>query len=204
MPSRRATTTTTTVLERSRGRACRADRRRRPVRCRAPAGPPAPSLQDPGGHQAPPDPADPGRQGGARQQGRGSHHLSVAGRPLLGPDAQHRQGRRHLAQDHRRRGPQAAEGHRGRTRGARGHGRDPAHRRRLALAHRGQARLRIPAAHVGERAGADAEVTGADPRLRGRLADQALHPRPLLTRRSRRSSSRARPGSAKRATSCAC
>ena len=56
-------------------------------------------LQDPGGHQAPPDHAGPGGQGGARQQRRGAHHLSVARRPLQRPDAEHRPRRRHLAQD---------------------------------------------------------------------------------------------------------
>jgi hypothetical protein len=45
---------------------------------------------------------------------------------------------------------------------------------------RGQARLRVPAAAVGERAHADAQVHGALPRLRGRLADQAHHPRSLF------------------------
>ena len=42
--------------------------RRRASRAAAP-------LQDPGGHQGPPDPAGAGRQGGARQQGRGADHL---------------------------------------------------------------------------------------------------------------------------------
>jgi len=44
----------------------------------------APPIQDSGSHQAPPGAADSGRQGRARQQGRGSDHLSVAGRPLFG------------------------------------------------------------------------------------------------------------------------
>ena len=46
----------------------------------------------------PPDPARPGRQGGARHQGRGVDHLPLARRPLLGADAQHRARRRHLPQ----------------------------------------------------------------------------------------------------------
>ena len=41
-------------------------------------------------------------------------YLSLAGR-YSGPDAQHRQGRRHLAQDHLGRGPQAPQGYRART-----------------------------------------------------------------------------------------
>ena len=56
-----------------------------------------PPLQDPGGHQAPADHAGAGRQGGARQQGRGADHLSLARRPLLRADAQHAARRRHLA-----------------------------------------------------------------------------------------------------------
>jgi ribonuclease E len=47
--------------------------------------------------------------------------------------------------------PQAAQGNRTRARGAEGHGRDPAHRRRQPHQGRGQARLRIPDAAVGER-----------------------------------------------------
>ena len=39
---------------------------------------PAPPLQDPGRHPAPPGAARPGRKGGARQQRRGADHLSVA------------------------------------------------------------------------------------------------------------------------------
>ena len=42
----------------------------------APRRPKAAPLQDPGGGQGPPDPAGAGRQGGARQQGRGADHLS--------------------------------------------------------------------------------------------------------------------------------
>ena len=72
----------------------------------------APALQDPGSHQAPPDPAGAGRQGRARQQGRGADHLPVAGRPLFRADAEHGARRRHLAQDHQRAGPQAPEGSR--------------------------------------------------------------------------------------------
>ena len=43
---------------------------------RADAPPTRPSLQDPGGHQAPPDHPRAGGEGGARQQGRGAHDLS--------------------------------------------------------------------------------------------------------------------------------
>ena len=105
--------------------------------------------------------------------------LSVAGRPLCGVDAQHRARRRHQPQDHLRAGPLAAEGSGAGSRRARGHGHHPAHRRRLAHQARNQARLRISDPHVGNRARHDAEVAGADPGLRGRLADQALAARPL-------------------------
>ena len=95
------------------------------------AAPPAP-VQDPGGDQAPPDHAGPGGQGGARHQGRGADHLSLARRPLFRADAQYRPRRRHQPQDHQRPGPQAPQGDRRRTRSAGRHGRHPAHRRRRA------------------------------------------------------------------------
>jgi ribonuclease E len=68
------------------------------------------AQQDPGSHQAPPGHAGAGRQGRARQQGRGADDLSVAGRPLRGPDAQHRARRRHQPQDHLGAGSLPAEG----------------------------------------------------------------------------------------------
>ncbi len=61
---------------------------------------PAAQVQDPGGGQGPADHAGPGGQGRARQQGRGADDLSQPRRPLLRADAEHRPGRRHLAQDH--------------------------------------------------------------------------------------------------------
>ena len=60
----------------------------------------APGLQNPGGHQAPPDHPGAGGQGRARQQGRGADDLPLARRPLLRADAEHGARRRHLAQDH--------------------------------------------------------------------------------------------------------
>ncbi len=57
---------------------------------------PRKQYQHSGSHQAPPDPAGAGRQGRARQQGRGAHHLSLARRPLLGSDAEHGSRRRHF------------------------------------------------------------------------------------------------------------
>ena len=85
----------------------------------APPRPPAAQLQDPGGDQAPADHAGAGRQGGARQQGRGADHLSVARRPLLRADAEHAARRRHQPQDHQRHRPPPAQGHRRRARDAR-------------------------------------------------------------------------------------
>ena len=150
-------TTRTTDVEEARDR--RAARRRRRARgaARAPRAARA-AVQDPGSHQAPPDPAGPGRQGRARQQGRGADHLSVARRPLFGADAEHRPRRRHLPQDHQRGRPQAPEGGRPGSRRAGGHGRHPAHRRRHPHQARDQARLRISDAAVGERPRADAEA----------------------------------------------
>ena len=165
----------------------------------------APPVQDPGSHQAPAGPAGAGRQGRARQQGRGADHLPVARRPLFRADAQHRPRRRHLPQDHQRRRPQAPEGRSShdlevpegmgvilRTAGASPHqGRD-------------QARLRISDAPVGERPRADAAVHRPCPRLRGRLADQALHPRPLQQGHRRGPRRRRRRPTARPRTSCAC
>ena len=66
-----------------------------------------PPLQDPGGDQAPADHAGAGRQGRARQQGRGADHLPFARRALLRADAEHGPRRRRFAQDHQHR-PTAA------------------------------------------------------------------------------------------------
>ena len=75
----------------------------------------APPLQDPGRHPAPPGAAGPGRQGRARQQGRGADHLPQPRRPLLRADAQFEPRRRHQPQDQLGGGPQAAEVDRRRT-----------------------------------------------------------------------------------------
>ena len=56
-----------------------------------------------------------GRQGRARQQGRGADDLYVAGRPLLRADAEHRSRRRHFAQNFERGRPPQTEGSRGRA-----------------------------------------------------------------------------------------
>ena len=189
---------------RRRGRGHRTCRRRRDGGNAAPRAALAPPIQDPGSHQAPPGSARAGRQGRARQQGRGSDDLSVARRPLFRPDAQHRARRRHFAQDHQYARPQPPEIDRPGSRSARRHGRHPAHRRRLAHEGGGEARFRISAADVGDRPRTDAFFERADPRLRGRLADQARHPRPL--QQGRGGGDRRRRGglSAKPRNSCAC
>ena len=162
------------------------------------------SVQDPGSHQAPADHAGAGRQGRARHQGRGAHHLPLARRPLFGADAEHRARRRHLAQDHQRGRPQEAQGDRAGPRSAGGHGRHPAHRGRHAHQDRGEARLRISAAAVGDGARLHAQIDRADAGLRGRLADQALDPRPLQQgHRGDPGRRRGRPSRSAR-TSCAC
>ena len=168
---------------------------------------PAPAhalLQDPGGDQAPPDHPGAGRQGGARQQGRGAHHLPVAGRPLHRADAQHRARRRHLPQDHPAAGQEAPQGHRPRARGAGGHGAHHPHRRRRAHQAGDQARLRVRDPPVGERARHDAAVDRALPRLRGRQPHQALDPRPLLQGHRRDPGGRRGGPQGSRTTSCAC
>ena len=126
------------------------DGRRRRGRGRAaPAFAPAAPLQDPGGHQAPADHAGAGDQGRARQQGRRADDLSVAGRPLLRADAEHRPRRRHLPQDHQRRRPQAPEVDPRGARHPRRHGGHRAHRRQRAQQDRDPARLRISPAACG-------------------------------------------------------
>ena len=164
----------------------------------------SPPIQDPRGDQAPAGHAGAGGQGRARHQGRGADDLSVARRPLFGADAQYRARRRHQPQDHQCRRPRPPQGSRRRARSAGGHGRDPAHRGREPHQDRDQARLRISAAAVGDGPRSDAEIDGAEARLRGRLAGQALDPRPLQQGHRRRRRRRTRGLSARPRTSCAC
>ncbi len=74
------------------------------------------------------EPAGPGREGRARQQGRGPDHLRLAGRPLPGADAEQPARRRRLA-PHRGRGPRGAEGKPRPARVPEGHEPDRPHRR---------------------------------------------------------------------------
>ena len=171
---------------RGRGRRGGRDARRRRARgSRAPALAHDPALQDPGGDQAPADHAGPGHQGGARQQGRGADHLSVARRALLRADAEHRPRRRGVAQDHQHHRPPPAEGHPRGARDPRRHGGDRPHRRRRALEGRDQARLRISAAAVERDPRPDAAIDRAGADLRGRQPDQAVDPRSLYARHRR-------------------
>ena len=84
------------------------------------------------------------------------------------------------------------------------HGRHRAHRRSQPHQDRDQARLRISAAAVGDRARPDAEIHRAEARLRGRLAGQALDPRPLHQGNRRGRSSPGRTPITRPRTSCAC
>ena len=154
-------------------------RRRRHGRSARPRAALPPPVQDPRGDQAPPGHAGAGGQGGTRHQGRGADDLPVARRPLFGADAQYRPRRRHQPQDHQLGRSRPPQGGRGRPRSPRGHGRHPAHRGSEPHQDRDQARLRISAAAVGDRARPDAQIHGAEARLRGRLAGQALDPRSL-------------------------
>ena len=132
-----------------------ADAHGRSARPRAALSPP---VQNPGSDQAPAGHAGAGGQGRTRHQGRGAHDLPFARRPLFGADAEYRARRRHQPQDHQQRRPLAAQGNRAGARSAGRHGRDPAHRRRQPHQDRGQARLRIFAAVLGDGARPDAQI----------------------------------------------
>ena len=86
-------------------------------------------------------------------------------RPVFRLDAEHGARWRHFPQDHQPCRPQAPEGNRAHARGTAGHGRHSSHRRRQPHQGRGQARLRISDAPVGERTHADAGVHRSLPRL---------------------------------------
>ena len=130
-------------------------------------------------------------------------YLSLAGRySVLMPNTARGGGISRKITSARR--PQAAQGNRAGARSAGRHGRDPAHRRRQPHQDRDQARLRISAAAVGDGARPDAEIDRADARLRGRLAGQALDPRPLQQGHRRDRRRRRRRPTRKPRTSCAC
>ena len=130
-------------------------------------------------------------------------YLSLAGRySVLMPNTARGGGisRKITSAEDRKRLKEIAAG----ARSAGGHGRHPAHRRRQPHQDRGQARLRISAAAVGDGPRPDAEIDRADARLRGRLAGQALDPRPLQQGHRRDRRRRRRTATRKPRTSCAC
>jgi hypothetical protein len=100
-------------------------------------------------------------------------------------------------------GPQAAQGHRQGSRGAAGHGRDPAHGRPDPHQGRDQARLRISDADVGDGAQPDAGVHRPASSTR-KAASSSARSAISTTRTSRRSWSPARRAIARPRTSCAC
>ena len=150
-------------------------------------------LQDPGGHQAPSDPARAGGQGGAGHQGGGAHDVSVAGRPLQRADAEHRPRRRHLAQDRQSRGPLETEGDRPGAGRARGHGPDHPDRRPGAQQAGDPPRLRVLAASVERHPRTDPPVDRALHHPRGGCPGQTRDPRPVCTGH-RRGAGRGRGG----------
>ncbi len=161
---------------------------------------PAPPLQDPGRDPPAPGAAGPGRQGRARQQGRGADHLSIARRPLLRADAQHVAWRRHQPEDLERGRPQAPEVDHGGHEAAALDGLHRPHRRAPAHQGRDQARLRLSGAPVGRHSRDDAGVVGAGSGLWRQRPAEARDPRHLQPRhrrsdRRRRGRAIARPRS---------
>ena len=92
---------------------------------RGPSRHPRPDRGRPGSHR-------PGREGRARQQGCGAHHLRQPRRPLPGADAEQPARRRRVA-PHRGRRPRPAARSHGQPADPRRHGRHRAHRRRRPL-----------------------------------------------------------------------
>ena len=95
---------------------------------------------DPGSAQGRPGADRPGRQGRARQQGRGAHHLHLARRPLSRADAEQSARRRRVAPRRRRRAQRAARRDQparraGRHERHRAHRRHRPHDRRAAVGH---------------------------------------------------------------------
>ena len=101
---------------------------------------PRPAAGRPGNHR-------PGREGRARQQGRGADDLHQPRRPLPGADAEQPARRRRLA-PHRGRGPRAAARGDGQPADPRRHGRHRAHRRRRPHARRTAVGPEQPGRHL--------------------------------------------------------
>ena len=152
----------------------------------------------PGRDQGRPGTARPGREGRARQQGRGPDHLHLAGRPLCGADAQ-QPARRRRQPPHRGRRPRRAQGGDGPARIPQGHEHHRAHRRHRPLGARTAVGPELPAQAVDRHRRRGQGRQGRLPDLPGIVARDPRHPR-LLQSRHRRHPDRhrrhLRPGAA--------
>ena len=152
----------------------------------------------PGRDQGRRQPAGAGREGRARQQGRGADHLRLAGRPLPGADAEQPARRRRLA-PHRGRGPRGAEGKPRPARVPEGHEPDRPHRRHRPHRTRAAVGPELHAQAVDRHRRRGQGRQGRVPDLPGVVAGDPRDPR-LLHRRRRRDPDRhrrhLRPGAA--------
>ena len=140
--------------------------------------------------QGRPGTAGAGREGRARQQGRGAHHLRLAGRPLPGADAQ-QPARRRRQPAHRGRGPRGAEGEPRPARVPQGHEPDRPHRRHQPLRRRAAVGPELHAQAVGRHRRRLQGGQGRVPDLPGVEPGHPRDPR-LLHRRHRRDPDRHR------------
>ena len=126
----------------------------------------------------------PGRQGRARQQGRGPHHLHLARGTLPGPDAEQPARRRRLA-PHRGRGPQRAARSDGPARGPRGHEPHRPHRRHRPQRRGAAVGPELPAAALARDREGRRGGEGPVPHLPRVEPRGARDPRPLPARHRR-------------------
>ena len=140
----------------------------------------------PGSPERRPGTDRPGRKGRARQQGRGAHHLHLAGRPLPRADAEQPARRRRLA-PHRGRGTQRTARHHGAARDSRGHEPDRPHRRHRPHRRRIPVGPELPAAAVESHRRRVHIAKRRLPDLPGRQPGDPRHPRLLLSRTSAKS-----------------
>ena len=131
-----------------------------------------------------------GREGRARQQGRGADHDGQPGRPLPGADAEQPARRRRLAPD-RGRGPRGAEGEPRPARISEGHEPDRPHRRHRPHRARAAVGPELHAQAVGRDRRRGQGGQGRVPDLPGIVAGDPRDPR-LLHRRHRRDPDRHR------------
>ena len=135
-------------------------------------------------------PAGAGREGRARQQGRGADDLREPRRPLPGADAQ-QPARRRRQPAHRGRGPRGAEGQPRAARIPQGHEPDRAHRRHRPQRRRAAVGPELHAQAVDRDRRCSVGGQGRVPDLPGELAGDPRDPR-LLHRRHRRDPDRHR------------